>query len=204
MKRLAAATVTFEIVEAPKVKIAEVDFVGSNAFKQKKLRKVIKTRKWWMFSWITGSGVLKDEMFAEDKDKLIAFYQNEGYIDFELTDVQFEQINPKKMIVRFVVTEGQPYKVGSVEIKGNTAYTTEEIMRGIVSEGKRVQPRMLPGATKSKQNRREKSSRRRDFRVTSKRFETFTAPKALSIPGCVRRKFRTQNGDDGYRLRNPG
>lgn len=145
-------TVTFEIVEAPKVKIAEVDFVGANAFKQKKLRKVIKTRKWWMFSWITGSGVLKDEVFTEDKDKLLSFYQNEGYIDFELKDVQFEQISPRKMIVRFVVSEGQQYKVGAVEIKGNNAFTSEEIMRGIVSEGKRVQPRMMPGAPKTKQN----------------------------------------------------
>ncbi len=145
-------TITFEIAEAPKIRVAEVDFVGANAFKQKKLRKVVKTRRWWMFSWITGSGVLKDEVFTEDKDKLMSFYQNEGYIDFELKDVQFDQINPKKMAVRFVVSEGQQYKVGSVEIKGNTSFTSEEIMKGIVSEGKRVMPRMLPGASKSKQN----------------------------------------------------
>jgi outer membrane protein insertion porin family len=105
-----------------------------------------------MFSWITGSGVLKDEQFTEDRDKLVAFYQNEGYIDFEIKDVQFEQIGPKKMIIRFVVSEGGQYKVGSVEIKGNNDFTTEEIMKGIISEGKRVQPRMLPGAEKSKQN----------------------------------------------------
>jgi outer membrane protein insertion porin family len=145
-------TVTFEIHEAPKVKIAEVDFVGANSFKQKKLRKVIKTRRWWMFSWITGSGVLKDEVFAEDRDKLVAFYQNEGFIDFEIKDVQFDQISPKKQIVRFIVSEGQRYRVGSVEIKGNTAFTTEEIMKGIISEGKHVMPRMLPGAPKTKQN----------------------------------------------------
>src|ERR1041385_5844743 len=41
--------VTFEIAETPKVKIRRVDFVGAEAFSQKKLRKVIKTRKRWMF-----------------------------------------------------------------------------------------------------------------------------------------------------------
>ena len=44
------ASATFEITESPKVKIVEVDFVGAQAFAQKKLRKVIKTRKHWMFS----------------------------------------------------------------------------------------------------------------------------------------------------------
>lgn len=144
--------VTFEITEAPKVKIEDVEFVGAKAFSQRKLRKVIKTRRWWMFSWITGSGRLKDEQFLEDKEKLVAFYQNEGYVDFELKDVQFDYLNPKKMIVRFIVSEGQQYRVGSVEFKGNTAFTNEEILKGIVSEGKRVAPRMLPGAEKSKQN----------------------------------------------------
>lgn len=145
-------SVTFEIHEAPKVKVADVEFVGAEAFKQKKLRKVIKTRRWWMFSWITGSGKLKDEQFLEDKEKLVAFYQNEGYVDFEIKDVKFDYITPKKMVIRFIVSEGQQYHVGNVEIKGNTAFTTEEIMKGIISEGKRVAPQMLPGAPKTKLN----------------------------------------------------
>lgn len=145
-------TVSFEIHEAPKIRIAEVEFVGAKAFKQKKLRKVIKTRRWWMFSWITGSGVLKDEQFSEDREKLLSFYQNEGYIDFEIKEVKFDQISAKKMIIRFVVSEGQQYRVGSVELKGNTAFTSDDIMKGFVSEGKRLMPRMLPGAGKTKQN----------------------------------------------------
>ena len=78
-------SVTFEIVEAPKVRIKEVEFVGAEAFKQKKLRKQIKTRRHWMFSWLTGSGVLKDEQLDEDKEKIADFYREAGYIDFELT-----------------------------------------------------------------------------------------------------------------------
>ncbi|HEV8543630.1 MAG TPA: outer membrane protein assembly factor BamA, partial [Verrucomicrobiae bacterium] len=145
-------TVTFEIQEAPKVKVADVEFIGAKSFPQKKLRKELKTRRWWMFSWITGSGVLKDEQFQEDKEKLVSFYQNEGYIDFEIKDVKFDYVSPKKMIIRFIVSEGQQYHVGSVEIKGNTAFTTPEIMKGIISQGKRVAPHMVPGAAKTKEN----------------------------------------------------
>src|SRR5690606_38401620 len=71
-------SVTFVIEEAPKIKIEDVEFIGAEAFKQKKLRKVIKTRRHWIFSWITGSGRLKEEEFQEDKQKLVDFYQNEG------------------------------------------------------------------------------------------------------------------------------
>ncbi|MCI0535239.1 MAG: outer membrane protein assembly factor BamA [Verrucomicrobiales bacterium] len=122
--------VTFEIKETPKVKIADVEFVGAQAFKQRKLRKTIKTRRHWMFSWITGSGVLKDEQFEEDKDKLAGFYRNEGYIDFELKEVKLEYKNPKRMTVRFFVSEGRQYKVGAVEVKGNKLFTSDEILKG--------------------------------------------------------------------------
>ena len=45
-----------KIVEAPKVRIQKVFFEGNQAYSQKKLRKVIKTRKWNWISWLTGSG----------------------------------------------------------------------------------------------------------------------------------------------------
>ena len=59
-------------------------FDGAHAFTQKKLRKVVKTRRWWWLSWITGSGALKDEELDEDKERLAEFYREAGYIDFEL------------------------------------------------------------------------------------------------------------------------
>ena len=62
-------TATFEINETRKVKIKKVEFVGAVAFSQKKLRKEIKTRKHWMFSWLTGSGVYKADQFEEDREK---------------------------------------------------------------------------------------------------------------------------------------
>ncbi len=118
-------TVTFEINETPKIKIERVDFVGAEAFSQKKLRKVIKTRRRWMFSWLTGSGVLKDEQFDEDKDKLAEFYRDEGYIDFEIKDVQFVTTDPGHMVIRFLISEGRQYRVGSIQFKGNGWYCTD-------------------------------------------------------------------------------
>ncbi len=124
-------TVTFEITESPKLKIAEVQFVGASAFPEKQLRKVVKTRKHWMFSWITGSGYLKDDQLQDDREKLADFYRNKGYIDFELKDVQTEQLSPRTLVVRFIIEEGRQYHVGSVKFEGNKIFSYAEITNGL-------------------------------------------------------------------------
>lgn len=125
------ATATFNITESPKVKIQRVDFVGAEAFTQRQLRKVIKTRRHWMFSWVTSTGVFKDEQFEEDKEKLADFYRSRGYIDFEIKDVQFEHPTPRRLIIRIIVYEGRQYKVGTIKISGNKLFSTAEIAEGI-------------------------------------------------------------------------
>lgn len=124
-------TATFQITESPKVKILEIDFVGAKAFPVKTLRKTIKTRNHWMFSWITGSGVFKDEQFDEDKEKLTAFYRDKGYIDFEIKDVKFLNPTPRTMIIQFILSEGTQYKVGSVKFAGNKLFSTPDIAAGL-------------------------------------------------------------------------
>jgi len=120
-------SVTFEVKETRKVRVAKVEFVGAAAFTEKKLRKEIKTRKRWMFSWLTGSGTFKEDQFQEDRERLAQFYRDQGYIDFEIKDVQFEHPEPDRMIIRFVIFEGQPYKVGSITFEGTTMLPTNAI-----------------------------------------------------------------------------
>ncbi|MEO5802079.1 MAG: outer membrane protein assembly factor BamA [Verrucomicrobiota bacterium] len=136
------ATVTFEVTESPKVKITDIKFVGANSFPEKKLRKVMKTKRRWMFSWLTGSAVLKDEQFEDDKERLIEFYQNAGYIDFEIKDVQFDYVTARKLIIRFIVSEGTRYKVGNVTVKGNTLFATDDILKGVNVAGRQKRVEM--------------------------------------------------------------
>ncbi len=140
-------TVTFEIVEAPKVKIKDIVFENATAFPQKKLRGELKTKRRWMFSFLTGTGVLKEEQFDDDKEKLTEFYQNAGYIDFEIKDVKFENVSENRMIVRFVLSEGRQYKVGTLEFKGNKLFTTNDFLSGIKIDSHNMKVKMVPGQT---------------------------------------------------------
>lgn len=146
------ANVTFRIIETPKVRIKQINFIGVTAFRKcsifrrmwhnvigqggencVNLNKVIDTRRWrWYISWLTGSGVLKDEEFEDDKDKLRDFFRNEGYIDFQIEDTEFVYLNKKRMFINFIVSEGQQYRVGNVEFKGNELYTSEELLNLII------------------------------------------------------------------------
>src|SRR6185369_1162832 len=95
----------------------------------KKLRKEIKTKRWWMFSWITSTGRVKDEELEDDKDKIAEFYRGEGYIDFDLKDVKQEMLTPSRMILHFVINEGRQYRVGAISFKGATLFSTNDIAK---------------------------------------------------------------------------
>jgi len=123
--------VIFHIDESPKVKIVGVDFVNAQAFPQKQLRGELKTRKRWMFSWLTGSGYFKQDDFDSDRDALADFYHSEGYLDFEIKDIKFVHPTPNKLDIQYYVYEGRQYKVGSIKITGSKIFSDEEIAKGL-------------------------------------------------------------------------
>lgn len=122
------ATVTYQIDEGQQVYIQRVTFVGNKAFPAKRLNRILKTRHRWWLSWITQTGVLKDEVFEEDLEKLKQFYRNEGYIDMELLKVDYEYPRPNRLLIRIHLHEGIQYKVGDVNIRGNQLYPTRDLM----------------------------------------------------------------------------
>ena len=163
-------TATFEIKESPKIKIIEVRFDGARAFSESVLRKQIKTRKRWMFSWLTGSGYFKDEQFQDDKDKLADYYRDHGYIDFEIKDVQFENPEPTKLIIRFSIYEGRQYKVGRITFSGTTMLPTNAVSPDF-------KPGPIPKSGPERATRNESLKLNRSF--TMKEGDTFTV-KGLS------------------------
>src|SRR6267154_607903 len=53
-----------------RVFIKQIKFTGNKAFLDARLLKIMKTRRHWWGSWLAGTGVLKEEDFKEDLDKL--------------------------------------------------------------------------------------------------------------------------------------
>jgi len=132
-------TVTINIEEKQRIRIRRISFQGNAVFKDKRLMKVIKTkRKGWF-----NSGFFKEEVLNEDIDRIVAFYHVEGYLDVTVsTDISYNE-KGNWMFINFKIEEGKQYKVGNVEINGNTVFTTPELEEGlelsksaVYSEGK--------------------------------------------------------------------
>jgi len=126
-ERAGRVSVTFEITESPKIRISDVVFDGATEFSQRKLRRTLKTRRHWWLSFLTQSGVLKEDQLEDDKEKLAEFYRDAGYIDFELKEVQHVQPDPRHVELHFIVSEGRKYKVGAVIFKGFTIFPTNDV-----------------------------------------------------------------------------
>jgi outer membrane protein insertion porin family len=132
------AVLKFKITEGPRLFIKEIAFDGIKAFKAAQLRKLIKTKKHWWGSWLSGSGVLKDEQFQEDLDTLRDFYREKGYIDMEIRGTKVERVEKKWIVVHITIFEGVQYKVGKLSIDGNKLFRTEVLQRRL---------KMQPGQT---------------------------------------------------------
>lgn len=124
-------TVVFKIKEGNKVKIADVRFVGNTHVKARSLRGVMETKKWWMFSWLTGSGRFKDDEFDDDLEKLRDYYREQGYLDIEIAqeNVIFGYPTPEKLVLTINIVEGRQYRIGDISFKGNKLFTSALLKR---------------------------------------------------------------------------
>ncbi len=123
------AILKFKITEGARVFIKEVAFAGLKAFKAAELCKLMKTRHRWWGSWVSGTGVLKDEQYAEDLDKLREFYRSRGYIDMEIKTNYTQRVATHWMVIHIDLFEGQQYKIGAVKIDGNKLFPATELMK---------------------------------------------------------------------------
>ena len=124
-------TITFKIREGAKVKILAVNFAGNAHIRSKALRKVMETKKWWIFSWLTDTGRYKDDDFQDDLDKLRDYYREHGYLDVEIPEEKIVFSYPKSdgLVITISVVEGRQYRIGELTISGNKLHSTVLLKR---------------------------------------------------------------------------
>ncbi len=179
------AVVRITVKEGSRVKISKVRFEGNAALSARELRKVMKTRPHHIFSWLTGSGRYMPEQLDADLRAVRELYRNKGYVDVELGEPDLEIVPGGKMIITIPVEEGSRYKVGSVEIEGNTLFETDKL-KAIL--------RMGPGETYSPPGERKDRDALRDY---------YESRGYLGTGVMVRRIPNTETGriDLVYRIR---
>ena len=122
----------FTIIEGPRAMIEKIVFMGNRAISDKRLNKVISTRKKWFLSWLTGSGRLKREDLSIDRDRIRNEYYNNGYIKVEVGEPEVKIHKKDNFIeVIFRIIEGPQYKVSDIGFEGNSHLTYDDLIKVI-------------------------------------------------------------------------
>ena len=74
---------TIDVDKQEKVKIADIKFIGNENFEAKRLRRQMKSTKIKNWNFFRSSKFIADK-YAEDKEKLYTFYNDNGFKDFTI------------------------------------------------------------------------------------------------------------------------
>ncbi len=125
-------TLTYQINEGPKIKIKKILVEGNKHISLSKIKKVLETKEWWLFSFITSSGYYKKDQMESDVEKVKNLYFNNGYIKMVVAEPEITVNREKKaMTIVIRISEGDQYKVSSVTFTGNKVYDNETVRKKI-------------------------------------------------------------------------
>lgn len=124
------AILVIDVDEGKKLYIKEIVINGLEKLDKSDMDKYLALKPRNILSWITGSGVLKDEYLERDTNAIAAYGLNEGFIDIQVSapDVQYD---PDGIVVSFTVHEGPRYKIRDIKFGGDVI-DNEDVMFGII------------------------------------------------------------------------
>ena len=112
--------VSFTITEGAPSKIKEIRVQGNSAFSERTLKGLFELNDGgWLNFYLKGDRYSRAKLNA-DLETLRAYYQNRGYLEFEVAST-LVTISPDKqeITITIVVNEGQPYTVTGVKLEGD-------------------------------------------------------------------------------------
>ncbi|WP_439272767.1 outer membrane protein assembly factor BamA [Pseudochrobactrum sp. HB0163] len=125
--------VVYEITEGGRTKIANIDFVGNEAFGGRRLRDVISTKRTNPLSWLTRGDIYSEDRLQADEEALRRFYYNRGYADFRVVSSN-ATLDPatNAYTITFTVDEGQRYTFGDVQVESSIPGVDTQALDGML------------------------------------------------------------------------
>jgi outer membrane protein insertion porin family len=120
--------ISFAITEGDVATIKAINIVGASAFPEKELLELFTLRTWGWLTWYTKLDQYSRQRLTADLEALRSYYQNQGYLDFNVESTQVS-ITPdrKDIYVTVNVSEGGKYTVSDVQLAGQTLVPKEEL-----------------------------------------------------------------------------
>lgn len=143
--------VIYNVNEGGRTKIAAVNFVGNQAFSNRRLSDVINTKRSNFLSFMLRDDVYSEDKLRADEELLRRFYYNRGYADFQVVS-SFGELDEasNQYTVTITVDEGPRYTFGDVsvdssipEIDPNSLQSLVQSRSGSVYSAKAVEDSLI-------------------------------------------------------------
>lgn len=125
--RTGDSRVVFQVAEGTKQVVKRIDFVGNDSVLAKDLRKAMKTKVQNLLSIFNKSGRLVPSQLQEDRDVIRLVYQNRGFADVQVTEVQVNPISGDAVELIFTIQEGTQYSVNALGIQGVNVTSADDL-----------------------------------------------------------------------------
>jgi len=120
----------YRIKEGTHVRIRKIVFEGASTFTPGKLKRQISTRTTF---WFIRSGVFDEDTVENDVSRIESFYRGEGFLDVKASYRREPGKKAGDLKLVFTIDEGTRYKIENIDLVGNEAFSTEELLRLTVS-----------------------------------------------------------------------
>jgi outer membrane protein insertion porin family len=124
--------INFTIVEGDTANIAKINIVGTKAFTERQLRSEMQLSTPGWLSWYTKDDQYSKQKLSADLESLRSFYQNRGYLEFNVESTQVS-ISPDKedVFITINITEGPRFTVSGISVAGELPVAESEL-RGLI------------------------------------------------------------------------
>jgi outer membrane protein insertion porin family len=122
--------INFNIVEGDSAKIARINIVGNKAFTEAQLLSEMQLSTPGWFTWYTKNDQYSKQKLGADLETLRSFYQNRGYLEFNIESTQVS-ITPDKedIYITVNIVEGEPFRVSDIRLAGDLPVAESELAR---------------------------------------------------------------------------
>jgi outer membrane protein insertion porin family len=184
------ARVVYTVTEGAKGSVARIEFEGNTHFSDKVLRKEMKTKAKTLVAFFDKSGRLDEAQFQQDLDSVREFYQNHGYIDVEITNVQKQRPKGGPLIITIAVNEGTQYHVGNITFSGYKM-AAEDKLRAVI--------KMKPGSLYSPKQLHDDAKAMADAYGLGGFVDTVITPEGKPAgPGRIDLHYKIEEGAQSF------
>jgi outer membrane protein insertion porin family len=114
----------FDVRSGERVKIEKLEFVGVSQMSEKKLRRTMKSTKQRNFFRVFKASKYIENEYADDKKKVIAKYNKEGFRNAKIVSDSVYVINKERIGIRIQIDEDKKFYFRNISFAGNTKYRT--------------------------------------------------------------------------------